>query len=122
MACGRPSEFVVTFSRSYSQITGGIQPMKARTLLYAFFTSLFCSGLLLADHHVIDCGKNQSLNTAIQFASPGETITFTGTCHENVPTATSALPLGVVGSATITPSETSEVVEGEIVAQQVTLS
>src|SRR5271165_1356280 len=122
MACGRPSEFVVTFSRSYSQITGGIQPMKARTLLYAFFTSLFCSGLLLADHHVIDCGKNQSLNTAIQFASPGETITFTGTCHENVTITTSALTVAGVGSATISPSKSSADAVAVIGAQRVTLS
>jgi len=39
---------------------------------------------LLADRKSVDCNKGQSLNNAVQGLSPGDTLTFTGVCRENV--------------------------------------
>ena len=70
----------------------------------------------------VDCGKGQSLNSAVQQASPGDTITFAGVCKENVTVLTSGITLAGDSNAAIqSPSSSQDalVING---AQRVTLT
>ena len=69
----------------------------------------------------VDCGKGHSLNPAVQAASAGDTITFTGVCSEAVVVTTSGITVaGEPGSVIQAPSPSQDVltIDG---AQRVTL-
>jgi hypothetical protein len=77
---------------------------------------------LLADKKSVDCNKGQNLNKAVQSLSSGDTLTFTGTCNENVTIVTSGITITGTGTAVIqSPSPTNDTLTiiGE---QRVTLS
>lgn len=76
---------------------------------------------LLADKKSVDCGKGQSLNAAVQGQNPGDTLTFTGTCHENVVITVSGITLVGQGTAVISPPSTAKDALTIAGAQRVTL-
>jgi hypothetical protein len=98
-----------------------VQYMTFRFACAAGVCSLALSLPLLAGKKSVDCGKGQSLNSAAQEASPGDTITFTGVCKENVTVLTSGITLAGDSNAAIqSPSSSQDalLING---AQRVTL-
>ena len=79
--------------------------MKIHFLLVA--TAALAAMPLLADNHVLDCSRGQSLSQALQNASWGETIQFTGVCHDSVTIQVSALKLIGKGTAVISSPQTT---------------
>ena len=76
---------------------------------------------LLADKKMIDCSKGQDLNAAVASLSPGDTLTFTGMCSQNVLIAVSGITLSGQGGAVISspkPANDTLTIAG---AQRVTL-
>lgn len=89
------------------------------TATISLFLALACP--LLAGKKSIDCGKGQDLNAALQNLSPGDSLTFSGVCHQSVSIATSGITLTGQNGATIAPpAQTSDAlaISG---AQRVTL-
>jgi hypothetical protein len=72
--------------------------------------SMAGNAALYADKKLIDCSKD-SLNAAIQQASVGDTIIFTGVCRENVVISVSGITLQGLGTAVIqSPSASKDVI------------
>jgi hypothetical protein len=93
--------------------------MRIRTLL--LLSLLAARFPLLADKKSVDCGKGQDLNKALQNLSPGDALTFTGVCNQNVVITVSGITLTGQGAAAISsPSQANDAltISG---AQRVTL-
>lgn len=79
-----------------------------------FHSAIILSGLalsfpLLAGKKSVDCSKGQSLNSAAQQASPGDSIAFTGVCKETVMISTSGITVtGGAGAAIQSPSTSQD--------------
>ena len=95
--------------------------MKRNRFTSTALLALVFQAPLLADKKSVDCNKGQSLNNAVQDLSPGDTLTFTGVCRENVTVLTSGITLIGQGGAVIqSPGASNDVltIDG---AQRVTL-
>jgi len=73
---------------------------------------LFLAGFslpLLADKKSVDCSKGQNLNAVVENLSPGDSLTFTGVCNQNVLISTTGVTLSGKGTAVISsPAPSSD--------------
>lgn len=82
--------------------------MRFQTIATIFFALGLFPSAVLADK-VVDCTKGQNLNQALQNASSGDTVIFTGTCNQNVQITVSGVTLkGQTPAAISSPSKSAD--------------
>ena len=75
--------------------------MSTRSWWPAMAVLLLASTLVLAENRPVHCDHGESLATALEKATPGETIQVSGTCQEAVTISTDRITLDGGGSAII---------------------